>query len=156
MIAWRAKALAVLEAACVMHLAGLTLHSLGLKRWLAWLDKAPAQRKSDLSAEQSVRLSASAVRWVERHSVFRWRARTNCLPRALTLSWLLARRSVPSQLRVGVRRDDRGALAAHAWVEVDGRPVNEPADVHTQFVAFDRSIQSYQIGTAADARSRTT
>lgn len=156
MMTWRAKAMAAFEAACVMHLAGLTLRPLGMKRWLVWLAKAPAWRTSNAPAEQSLRLAIAAVRWVERHSLFRWRARTNCLPRALTLSWLLARRNVSSQLRVGVRRDERGALAAHAWVEVNGRPVNEPADVRAQFAAFDRSIQSYQIGASSDARSRTS
>jgi hypothetical protein len=47
-----------------------------------------------------------------------------CLVRSLVLQWLLARRDVAAQLRYGVRRDG-AALIAHAWVEIDGVPVND-------------------------------
>lgn len=47
----------------------------------------------------------------------------NCLPQALALRQLLRRRQEPSVLRLGVRRDDKGRLQAHAWVDWDGRTV---------------------------------
>jgi transglutaminase superfamily protein len=55
-----------------------------------------------------------------------------CLPRALALQRLLAGRGAPAELKIGVRRDGE-ELAAHAWVEVDGRPVGEPAGVEERF-----------------------
>jgi hypothetical protein len=49
-----------------------------------------------------------------------------CLPRALTLRWLLARHGIAAELRIGVARR-AGELAAHAWVEWQGRALGEPA-----------------------------
>ena len=59
-----------------------------------------------------------------------------CLTRSLLLDWLLRRRGVPSELRIGVRREG-SALDAHAWVECEGRPVNDAPDVGARFAAFD-------------------
>jgi transglutaminase superfamily protein len=64
-------------------------------------------------------------RWVEvasrRHIL-----RTRCLHRSLVLHRWLLHDGVPSQLRIGVRKDD-GTLRAHAWVEIDGEVVGESA-----------------------------
>jgi hypothetical protein len=49
--------------------------------------------------------------------------RNPCLPRALAALILLRRRGVPAELRIGVARDEGGALKAHAWVESEGAVV---------------------------------
>ncbi|SRR6266571_1231324 len=46
-----------------------------------------------------------------------------CLVRALVARALLARHRHPAELRLGVARWPAGALAAHAWVESEGRIV---------------------------------
>ena len=44
-------------------------------------------------------------------------------------SWfLLRRRGIETSIRIGVRQGDR-PLDAHAWVELDGHPVNDLPDV---------------------------
>jgi hypothetical protein len=63
----------------------------------------------------------------------------NCLTRSLYLWWLLRRRGVYCQLRIGVRMNE-GALEAHAWVEHDGIPVNDRPDVSDHFPAFDDAV----------------
>ena len=55
-----------------------------------------------------------------------------CLPQALTLQWLLGRRGVATELRIGVRRDS-GNLAAHAWLEHAGRPIGEAREIASRF-----------------------
>ena len=55
-----------------------------------------------------------------------------CLPRALAVQRLLARRGAAAELKIGVRRHE-GTLAAHAWVEVGGRPVGEAEGVTELF-----------------------
>ncbi len=59
----------------------------------------------------------------------------SCLPRALALWWLLRRRGIPADLRIGARRA-AGRLEAHAWVEHDGQVLGDQADVHVRFAAF--------------------
>jgi hypothetical protein len=55
--------------------------------------------------------------------------RRTCLRRAVVLHYLLRRAGRPAALHLGVRRDDRGALDAHAWLSRDGQPVLEPPAV---------------------------
>jgi hypothetical protein len=82
------------------------------------------------SAERAARV----VRLVDvaaRHHV---RAMT-CLRRALVLQRMLERRGIAAVLRVGARRDE--GFLAHAWVEVDGRPVGEPGGPDGSYRAFE-------------------
>jgi Transglutaminase-like superfamily len=44
-----------------------------------------------------------------------------CLPLAMATQWLLRRRGIATELRIGVMRDESNHLEAHAWVELDGR-----------------------------------
>jgi hypothetical protein len=55
-----------------------------------------------------------------------------CLPRALTLRWMLGRRGIPAQLRIGIQKNSTG-MYAHAWVEMEGESVGEPEDVAERF-----------------------
>lgn len=54
-----------------------------------------------------------------------------CLPRALLLAALLRRRGVAAELCLGTRV--RGPFDAHAWVEIEGEPVNEADDLGTAY-----------------------
>ena len=59
-----------------------------------------------------------------------------CLPRALAVHMLLARRGVPARLRIGVARAENGLLDAHAWVEdQEGVLVGNLPDL-SRFTAF--------------------
>jgi hypothetical protein len=61
--------------------------------------------------------------------------RQNCLIRSLTLAWLLRDSGLQPLLRLGVRRDD-GVLLFHAWIELDGRVVNDLPDIGDRFATF--------------------
>jgi hypothetical protein len=66
--------------------------------------------------------------------------RASCLPRSLTLWWLLRRRGIDSDLRIGVHKET-GRLEAHAWVELRGVVLNDGDNVRERFAAFDRAIR---------------
>jgi hypothetical protein len=46
-----------------------------------------------------------------------------CLTQALAGQVLLKQHCAPAHLRIGVMKNDRGALQAHAWIESEGRVV---------------------------------
>ncbi len=50
--------------------------------------------------------------------------RATCLRQSLALWWLLRRRGLVADLRIGVRKD-AGNLQAHAWVEHRGEPLGQ-------------------------------
>lgn len=58
---------------------------------------------------------------------------SGCLPRSLVLWHLLHRSGVAAEIHFGVNVPRKGELSAHAWVEVDGRPVNDSADVDRRY-----------------------
>lgn len=59
----------------------------------------------------------------------------SCLRQSLLVWWLLRRKGMPAELRIGVRTQE--GFAAHAWVEVDGQPINDAPDVAERFAPFD-------------------
>jgi hypothetical protein len=63
--------------------------------------------------------------------------RALCLEQSLALTWLLRRRGVPAELRIGVQPRP---FYAHAWVEVGGAPLNEPADLPQVLTPFALSV----------------
>lgn len=78
-----------------------------------------------LVAEQLV-LAERLYRLVGWAARLHWPPKT-CLPRSLTLRWMLAQRGIDSRLRIGVRRVQADILA-HAWIELADQPVGETPD----------------------------
>jgi hypothetical protein len=70
--------------------------------------------------------------------------RKTCLKRAIVIQSLLRRAGRPAELRIGVRRDEAGNLAAHAWLARDGLLYLEPAG---------DPVGSYQVLAAFPSRS---
>ena len=108
----------------------LGLRVLGLPRFQAWLQKAPTRAALSMTLP-AIKALGDTVNIAARHSPFP----ATCLTRSLLLGWLLWRRGVQSQLRIGVRLTE-GALDAHAWVEYNGMPVNDQLDVGNSFTLF--------------------
>jgi hypothetical protein len=74
---------------------------------------------------------AALVAVASRHGL----VRGNCLSQSLTLQQLLRRAGVAAQLRIGARRAADG-IEAHAWIEHEGRPLNDSADVAARYPPF--------------------
>jgi hypothetical protein len=142
---WRLSGYArglVLEAAVALAATWLGLRLAGFQRWkaaLAWFvpsATAPGGETSGAlldSAREIARLEQAAAR----HLFFR----ATCLERSLTLWWLLHRRGIGADLRIGARKQ-AGRFEAHAWVELDGAVLNDAGDEHLHFVPFDGPIAS--------------
>lgn len=120
----------LLLALALLPATGLALRVGGLR--LAWralgLDTPSPVRRGTLDARQLARLVAAASRWGP--------FRCSCVGRSLVLQAMLKRHGVESQLRLGVRKDGM-RLAAHAWVEHQGRPLIDAADVGENFAPFE-------------------
>jgi hypothetical protein len=120
----------LLYAAALMPVFWLGLRLLGLPRFQARLQRSTVTRDAAMTLPD-VQALGELVNIAARHTL----GPRTCLTRSLLLGWLLRRRGVESQLRIGVRLTN-GRLDAHAWVECDGVPVNDQPDVSTQFASF--------------------
>ena len=54
---------------------------------------------------------------------------TTCLSRALTLQALLHQNGYPADVRIGVTKDEKGRLEAHAWVESERQRIMEGSGI---------------------------
>jgi hypothetical protein len=112
MTRWR---LLVAEAALLLLAARVLVACLQLRWWRGLLGPV-AERSLPGSASDSDRRLARAVE----RAAWRLPGESKCLPRAMTLHWMLARRGRPAQLVIAVLPGAaRGGLDdLHAWVEL--------------------------------------
>ncbi|HMO74785.1 MAG TPA: lasso peptide biosynthesis B2 protein [Sphingopyxis sp.] len=130
MISFRATRTS-LSVAAALGLTSALIRTLGLRRaarvawWVA--DRMPAPRPSPLApAEIAAGWAHTIARVADDMPVV-----PRCLPRALLLALLLRRRGIGADLCLGARI---GAdFDAHAWIEIDGAPVNEAADLESAY-----------------------
>jgi hypothetical protein len=123
----------------MLPLVTVTLRVLSFRRTTALLTRLDlaTQRRVANQNEQMVDLCRASyiVSLAAKHSIIP----TSCLPRALTLLWLLNRRGVEAELRVGLR-NRAGRLESHAWVESGGLPLNDWSEVSRDFTPFAQSF----------------
>ena|SRR5689334_5177132 len=119
-----------LESLAAAFLSILTLRALGFHRTRRLLC-APrnSARQADAAAVSTYSTLLDAV-------IRRAFPRSKCLVRSLALTWLLRRNGIDGTLVIGVRKQE-SRLEAHAWVEHEGRVVNDTADVRQRFSALD-------------------
>jgi hypothetical protein len=136
-----------LEAAGGLLATWLGLRLASFRRWknvlarLAPPVNATAQRQiasQKESAELIARMAAAAAR-----NVF---FGTNCLEQSLVLWWLLRRRGIAAELRIGARKELE-RFEAHAWVEVDSVVLNTTGVEHLHFIPFDGPITPMEART---------
>jgi hypothetical protein len=123
----------------MLPLVTVTLRVLSFRRTtelLARLGSASRRRVTNQhNRMEDLYRASNVVSLAAKHSI----VPVSCLPRALTLLWLLNRRGVEAELRVGLRTR-AGRLESHAWVESGGLPLNDWAEVSSDFTPFAESF----------------
>ena len=125
----------VVKAAVVLAATWIGLRVAGYRRWKRLLDlRASARHASE--AGTAAKESALAVARLEASAARHLLLRTNCLEQSLVLWWLLRRRGIAAELRIGARKEN-GQFEAHAWVELEGVVLNDAQGQHLHFAPFD-------------------
>jgi hypothetical protein len=133
-----------LQAAAAFAATRIGLRLAGFQRWKAVLVRL-TPRKPELAAPsdqaliEDARDIARIQDAVSRHLIFH----ASCLEQSLVLWWLLGRRGIPAELRIGARKD-AGRFEAHAWVELGSEVLNDSGEAHLHFARFDGSIISME------------
>ena len=121
----------LLAALAWLPLFWLSLRVLGLSRFRALLQTASPPPVGGILTIRDIQALGESVNIAARLTPFP----ATCLTRSLLLNWMLQRRGVHNDVRIGVHLA-RGTLFAHAWVECDGVPVNDRAEIATEFAPF--------------------
>ena len=107
-----------------------------LQRLTSWLahgfpKEFPAPKERKISAA-ALKITRCAL-WVNRRMrIFP----ASCLVESITLWWMLRRRQIPADLRIGVRTIT-GAFESHAWVELYGTVLNDIDQVAAIYSTMD-------------------
>jgi len=108
---------ALVRAVPVVLLVRAGLSTLKFKDLVDRLRSLSAQFPVGETSEQEIKRIAWAVNAIGARLL----GSRPCLTQALALQFLLWRRRVDTELRIGVDKDDDGQLLAHAWVVRDGK-----------------------------------
>ena len=127
---WRGKGL-YLNAAFWLLAVKAGLYLLTFERLRGWLrfDK-PTGKPAEMEEMRAI------VEAIERISQVLAPLRINCLPQALVGHRLLGRKGFNVQLKIGVLKHPGDRLAAHAWLEYQGRVILGDLRGLEQFAAF--------------------
>lgn len=133
-----------LEAAAALAATWVGLRLVGFRRWKATLVRlspptAGRAGQHNIDPVETARGIARIQEATSRHLVFH----ASCLERSLVLWWLLRRRGIPAELRIGARKQE-GRFEAHAWVELENVVLNDSGEEHLHFEPFDGSIVSME------------
>jgi hypothetical protein len=126
--------LVLLQAMLLLPLFWAALRVIGLSRLHSWVTRTPLAAGAPRLDVDPAAIGA-LINSAGNHVPFP----STCLTRSLLLNWLLRRRGMRSEFRIGVRMTD-GRLDAHAWVEYEGRPLNNAQDVAERFAAFEGQL----------------
>ncbi|HKV61930.1 MAG TPA: lasso peptide biosynthesis B2 protein [Candidatus Acidoferrum sp.] len=129
-----------LRALILLPLVALSLRWRGFRTTHAALQTSLSNddEKCDSAlVSKQAALAAHMVNAADRHGF----VHPSCLVKSMTLWWLLGRRRIHSQLRIGIRKvNDK--FEAHAWVERAGAALNEPDEHHHHYAAFDAALST--------------
>ena len=79
-------------------------------------------KKKHVNQGRKERLSIEQLAWSV-GAVSQCVPKATCLVQALVTQVLLLREGLPATLRIGVAKEGKGELQAHAWVESEGRVI---------------------------------
>jgi hypothetical protein len=145
----------ILRVALILPLTKIGLRLLGFRRWKELIEKfsmpahLPQSLPDDLQCKTALRV-VRAVRSAELHGP----TNPNCLERSMTLWWILRRDGIEGELHIGARKEG-GRLEAHAWVELNGRVLNDVTEVHRHYARFDAPIAATVVESHAAGKANS-
>ena len=128
----------VLRSLLLLPVAAALLRTRGMARTTALLERLGNRAERDpgtLAPPEIARLVSAAASML----------RARCLARSLVLCHLLRQRGRSTEIRLGVSKLADGKLSAHAWVELDGVPLNDGADVFERYAALPSSATKFRV-----------
>ena len=124
----------ILVALFTLPMIALSLRLSGFKQTKERLFRSIPNKINGISTSEQDLLHARhisrAVAIAGNHGLFK----VNCLKQSLLLWWLLARRGIPTELKLGTQKLPQETFSAHAWVEYKGNVLGDSSEFQHQFL----------------------
>lgn len=133
----RSQRMRLIAMMAALPLIAMALQVFGYRRTRIWLEQRshrPGARRADASDLTDAQELANIASIAGRHGAIQ----ATCLRQSLLLHWLLRRRGLDPQLRLGVRKHE-GDFDAHAWIELDGVALAQRDLLHRPLFAIEKS-----------------
>ena len=132
----RAEKWLAIQSLTVCLLSVIALRLIGFRRWkrILWASSGGRKLVDKSLSRDSIKTAESAYAVVDMVARNTPGNLITCLPRSLTLWWILRRQTVEAELRMGVRNDGE-RIVAHAWVVCHGTAIGDSE--HNRFVTFE-------------------
>lgn len=133
---WQERGL-LLEAVALVPTVHQLQQRLPFARWRRLLERpepSPSVEARPGACQRRQAVSPLQVAWAVGVAADYLPGQYKCLPRAYAAHVLLARHGHRSEVRVGVARDERGKVEAHAWVDCEGATVVGQVENMQRFV----------------------
>jgi hypothetical protein len=132
----------VLIAGVTLVATHIGLRLFGFRAWRKFLGAFGRRPAAELVSDESIDRALAIARLqfsAEQHLFFR----PSCLEHSLVLQLVLRREGIAAAIRVGGRKQS-GRFEAHAWVEVNGTPLDNTRADGTEFVPFNAAHSSLE------------
>lgn len=135
----RSEQIWLLKAVVLLPVIYIATRLIGLKRCRALLGRIGGRKKnlSQLEIESLVNSLPRLVAIAANNGLIH----VNCLPQSLALWWMLRLRGVESELHFGMRKENE-QVKGHAWIERNGKVLNDDADVGDRFLRVGQLQES--------------
>lgn len=124
----------------MLTLTRLGLRGLGFRRWQRLLSRLTPAAPGGVEIGESLLDRCRAMARVEQSVARRLPFQSNCLDQSVALWWMLRRRGVAAEIRIGGRKEAAN-FEAHAWVEAGRHRLPDGDEVHPHFAPFGRPIK---------------
>jgi len=119
----------------LLPLVDFGLRTLGYRRLHGFLAVHPRNLPKyegwEIDAIEASKNVSTLVTVASRYGLYH----ATCLRRSLLIWWLLRRKGIQTELRIGVKKVD-GQLVAHAWIKLGNEIITDSTDVERDFSAF--------------------
>ena len=119
----------------LLPLLALSLKVKGLNWTQKTLSKFTGEGQCNLISQHDQMLYARKVSRMVSAAANHGFYSANCLKKSLLTWWLLGRRGITTDLKIGVNKE-MGDFNAHAWVEYRGNVLIDVTDIEDRFSAF--------------------
>ena len=115
----------------LLPLIALSLKAVGFQRTRLRLERYLPKKAPSVPEDEQLATAKRVARIVS-IAAYNGPYRANCLKVSLASWWLLARRGITTELKIGVNKEN-GNFDAHAWVEYHGLALTDLSDPRSRF-----------------------